>query len=204
MNSITRYNALPVSPSIELILHRLGYKRASGPAPSEITDAIHRYIDSFQVHGAYTTIPIDSINEGAIRLKNGLVFCSNGLAKLVNTSQSLAFMASSVKNAASITRQLFNAKNADQAIIADATAAQCADYGLTTIMNIQKTTLRRSGQKLTEKRFSAGYSDLELSYQKIIFDVLKLNEMSLSIDETSYMLSPEKSVLAIAGVQSIG
>lgn len=204
MNSITRYNALPVSPSIELILHRLGYKRASGPAPSQIIDDIHKYIDSFQVHGAYTTIPIDSIDDGVIRLENGIAFCSNSLAKLVISSKSLAFMASSVKNAASITRQLFDSKNADQAIIADATAAQCADYGLNTIMDIQKTTLRRSGQKLTEKRFSAGYSDLDLSYQKIIFDVLKLNDMGLSIDENSYMLSPEKSVLAIAGVQSIG
>ena len=52
-------------------------------------------------------------------------------------------------------------------------------------------------------RFSAGYGDLPLEYQKKIFDIL---DPPLSIGLTlnnSYLMSPSKSVTALIGVEKI-
>lgn len=51
-------------------------------------------------------------------------------------------------------------------------------------------------------RYSPGYGDLPLTNQKIIFDILNLERLGLRITER-FMLVPEKSVIAIAGVEGI-
>ena len=55
--------------------------------------------------------------------------------------------------------------------------------------------------KTLEKRFSAGYGDLSLSYQQDIFNLLNLSKnIGLTLNE-SYIMSPSKSVTAIIGVK---
>jgi len=63
--------------------------------------------------------------------------------------------------------------------------------------------IRREGKKLTKMRYSPGYGDLPLSNQKLIYDVLNLERLGISITER-FMLVPEKSVIAIAGVEGVG
>lgn len=62
--------------------------------------------------------------------------------------------------------------------------------------------IRREGKKLTQKRYSPGYGDLLLTNQKIIYDILNLKKLRIELTE-SYMLVPEKSVIAIAGIEGI-
>ena len=52
-------------------------------------------------------------------------------------------------------------------------------------------------------RFSAGYGDLSLEYQKKIFDLLDPpSRIGLTLN-SSYLMSPSKSVTAIIGVKKI-
>lgn len=51
------------------------------------------------------------------------------------------------------------------------------------------------------KRFSPGYSDLSLEYQRVVFDILKC-EKNVGIYLTdSYLMTPSKSVTAIFGIR---
>jgi cobalamin-dependent methionine synthase I len=62
--------------------------------------------------------------------------------------------------------------------------------------------LAREGRKTTKHRYSPGYGDLSLRHQKIIFDLLDLQRLDLTITP-DYILIPEKSVVAIAGIETL-
>jgi 5-methyltetrahydrofolate--homocysteine methyltransferase len=66
-------------------------------------------------------------------------------------------------------------------------------------MRKEKFTL---GESL-RPRFSAGYGDLPLEYQKKIFDLLDPHtQIGLTLND-SYLMSPSKSVTALIGVEKI-
>jgi hypothetical protein len=204
MPVITRYGALPVSPSVDLILHRLGYKRSGGPPPGDVMDSIRRYIDRLNVRGAFLRVPILKLRPPEVTLADGARFSSAGLSELLVHSIEIAFMASTIPEAPGMVAEQFAAGAADQAVILDAVAAQCTDAGLDAILALQGALLRSRGLRFTRRRYSPGYGDVPLSFQKLIFDRLELASIGLSLHPESYMLSPEKSVLAVAGVIKIG
>jgi cobalamin-dependent methionine synthase I len=82
----------------------------------------------------------------------------------------------------------------------DAYASEYVDGVLDVIIARKNEALRRTGQKLTKHRFSPGYGDLDISYQKVFYDLLDMQTLDVTINE-NYLLSPEKSVIAIAGVE---
>jgi cobalamin-dependent methionine synthase I len=77
-------------------------------------------------------------------------------------------------------------------------ASETADAGLDWIQAFLNSQMAKQGRKLTT-RYSPGYGDLDLSAQKVIYDALKLEKIGISITDR-YLLIPEKSVLAIAGI----
>ncbi len=204
MSGITTYGALPVTPSEGLILHRLGYKKQGGPPPEDVLRSIRLYAERLTVRGAFLRVPIRAVRPPDVFLSDGTSFSSDGLSGLLKDSVEAAFMASAVPDAPGLVAESFAAGAADRAVIIDAVAAECADAGLDSMLALQGTLLRREGLRFTDRRFSPGYGDVPLSFQKNIFDRLELRALGLDIDPESYMLSPEKSVLAVAGVIRIG
>jgi len=63
--------------------------------------------------------------------------------------------------------------------------------------------LRKEGRLLTKHRYSPGYGDLPLEYQKDLFALLQLDKLGVAITERC-LLVPEKSVIAISGIERIG
>ena len=68
-------------------------------------------------------------------------------------------------------------------------------------MDFINKMLRKEGKKLTEQG-SAGLWRSPLANQRLIYDLLKLERLGLKLTEKC-MLIPEKSVLAIAGVEGV-
>ncbi len=56
-----------------------------------------------------------------------------------------------------------------------------------------------TGMKISP-RFSAGYGDLPLEFQKTLFDILECGKIGLTLNQ-SLLMSPSKSVTAIAGLK---
>jgi len=57
------------------------------------------------------------------------------------------------------------------------------------------------GYDLLPTRFSPGYGDMPLSFQRVLFTQLDAGRLGVALTDGN-MLSPEKSVLAVCGVKA--
>ena len=58
----------------------------------------------------------------------------------------------------------------------------------------------KEGRITASKRYSPGYGDSDLTNQKIIYNILKLEKLDLALTK-KFMLVPEKFVTAVAGIK---
>ena len=89
--------------------------------------------------------------------------------------------------------------NMTKAVVLDAAAGEIADSGLDYIVSFCNKELIRKSEKLFSKRFSPGYGDLSLETQKVFYDLLEMKKIEVNIT-TSFMLVPQKSVIALTGI----
>ena len=207
LGGVTYLEHIPAMPKRERILARLGHRAATTILTDDQTAFLERGIEEAlllcHVKGAYRRIPVAECTDRIIRLENGTVFQSAGLAQLLSRSTEVVLMASTAGSA--IMQRIAEEVSSGSAalgLILDATASHAADAGLDWMVSFLNGTLQRHGKRLTSRRFSPGYGDLSLEHQRIIFDLLDLDRMGLFLTE-KYMLIPEKSVLAIAGIEGI-
>ena len=85
-------------------------------------------------------------------------------------------------------------------VVFDAVASEMVDASLDWIMSYFRRELRRENKTLTKKRYSAGYGDFLLENQGVLFRLLELDRIGVEITD-NFILIPEKSVTAIAGVR---
>jgi hypothetical protein len=90
--------------------------------------------------------------------------------------------------------------NVTRGIVLDAAASEIVDDALDWIVDYFNQSLRRENRRLLGKRYSAGYGDLFLETQKVIYGLLQLDRIGIEITK-SCMLIPEKSVTAITGIE---
>jgi hypothetical protein len=183
-------------------MRRLGSQKAVFPA--ELDLEIDAYIKSaeslFTVKGKAVAIPTCVSAEGILYI-NGTVIESKQLAKLLSSSGEAYLMC------ASIPRREVDKINAAiqkgeglKALVYDAYASEFVDGALDVIIARKNAALKRTGRHLTHHRFSAGYGDLDIKYQKVFFDMLEMGTLDVVLNE-QFLLSPEKSVIAVAGVE---
>lgn len=209
LNSKIKYfENIPAVPKKEMILSRLGYRNGVTVLDTNDVSLIEESIKQgsclARPVGVYLTVPVSSKSDSGIILDNGMSFESLGLSKLLKNSSSIVLMAATVGR--EVTERVFNEVekgNAAAGLILDSVASQTADAALDWIMQMLSKILAREGKKLTRHRYSPGFGDLPLSYQKEIFEALNLYKLDMSITE-KFMLVPEKSVIAIAGVEEKG
>ncbi|MDA3797965.1 MAG: hypothetical protein PF692_02680 [Kiritimatiellae bacterium] len=92
------------------------------------------------------------------------------------------------------------ANNLSDAVIINAIASSAADEALTYVEQYFSRLLLRNRMVLTDKRWSAGYGDLDIRYQHSFYELLKLDAVDVDILHTG-MLIPEKSVTGFCGVR---
>ncbi len=207
-SKIKYFESIPAVPKREMILSRLGYRKDITVLHSnellQLEEAIQLGGSLCKPAGAYLLVPIASLSDCEIALDNGIRFPSRSLAKLLKDSLSVVLMASTVGK--EVTERIFHEVkkgDASKGLIIDSVASQTADATLDWMVSFLDKILVREGKKLTRHRYSPGFGDLPLSFQKDIFDALQLEELDMALTE-KFMLEPEKSVLAIAGVEEKG
>lgn len=90
-------------------------------------------------------------------------------------------------------------ENMAKAVVFDAAAGEIVDSGFDYIMSLLNRELLRSSNKLLQKRFSPGYGDLPLSVQKDFYNLLKMEQLGVKLTP-SFLLDPQKSVIALTGI----
>ena len=90
-------------------------------------------------------------------------------------------------------------ENMTKAVTLDAAAGEIVDSGLDYIISFYNKELIRKSEKLFSKRFSPGYGDLSIETQKIFYNLLEMEKIGVDITE-SFMLIPQKSIIALTGI----
>jgi len=199
------FEHIPVEPNRNLILARLGYRKGI-TAISEKDDmfiaaAVKRALLLCNVRGAFCLCSIYERSANRIVLENGIELISEKLSAFLCHSHEAVLMSSTAgKEICDKIAGAMNNGDAPTGLVFDAVASQVADAALDWMMNFINKTIKMKGKTLTRRRFSPGYGDFGLFHQKVIYDILNLKRIDISITE-KFMLEPEKSVIAMAGIE---
>ena len=94
-------------------------------------------------------------------------------------------------------RTAMNNGDTARAAILDAVGSECADAVMDALQQFSAHPLARQGYTIDQRRFSPGYGAWGLDAQKHFFQLLKLEELQMTLSGT-FIIQPEKSVTAIA------
>lgn len=204
-SKIKYFENIPAVPRKDRILSRLGYRNGVTELKAGDTLLIEECIKQgsylCKPAGAYLNVPISSRSDSGVVLDNKINLQSRSLSNLLKDSHSVILMASTV--GLEVSKRVFNEiekGNAAAGLIIDSVASQTADAVLDWIVQMLNGMLAREGKRLTKHRYSPGFGDLPLLYQKDIFEALQLSRLDMALTE-KFMMVPEKSVIAVAGVE---
>ncbi|MFP4467314.1 MAG: methionine synthase [Candidatus Goldiibacteriota bacterium] len=206
MNKRVHYlNFESPEPDKNAVLARLSYRKGITQMTPEqekfLEDGIKKTASFCEVKTAYIRLKAEDAGSDFITAEGGIVFNSKKLLKTTGNTDELILMASTAGPKAVTARDEAMKNSPALGVIIDAAASETADAGLDELQVFIDKLLAKEGKKTT-KRFSPGYGDLKIEAQKKIFEVLKLENIGISITET-FMLEPEKSVLALCGAVNI-
>ncbi len=184
---------------------RLGYRSSktllNGQQHELLEETIALGFSLCQPRGCWLRIAIKEKQNEAIILQDGSKLVSSSLTRLLQNSHAVALLAATVgADIVSAATQAIANGNGAAAIILDAVGGQSADATMSWINEYIRGQLSRRGERLTAHRFSPGYGDFSLNNQKLMFSLLKLEQLDLSLTSRA-MLLPEKSVTAVAGIE---
>ena len=86
------------------------------------------------------------------------------------------------------------------AVIADAVGSEYAEAAIELLHGIVTQNCLRKGQSVNRMRFSPGYGDLSLVYQRDVARILQIDKLGITLSESNIMY-PEKSVTAFVGIK---
>lgn len=196
------YPYIPYTPAKNSVFRRMGLKTKN--SIEDINNDIEEYLkyaeSAFAAKARAEEFNIDHKDEQSFII-NGIEIISAQLSKLLRNSPKAYIMCATIpkKDVDRISGAITEGQGL-KALAMDAYASEYVDGALDYLMERKNSQLKRTGRKLTKLRFSPGYGDLDIKYQKKFFDMLELESMGVSINQ-KYLLSPEKSVIAIAGVE---
>ncbi|MCF7916198.1 MAG: hypothetical protein K9L61_00280 [Candidatus Omnitrophica bacterium] len=184
---------------------RLGFSQDKTKLREDELSKFDSYIDfaleKIELKGAAAILAIEDKSESRVSLEGDIVINSNSIYKFLKGSTAVLFMAAtSGSQIMEVISQEKGKKDLEKAVVADAVASELTDAALGWIANYKARALRRQNKFITEQRFSAGYGDFDLSYQKVIYNVLNLAKFGVKLKK-NYILEPEKTVTAICGIK---
>jgi hypothetical protein len=201
------FESIRIKPPIDNIYKRLGYKKGVTKLPpetkSEIEQSIGEASSLIDLKGAAALIKIERNENPEVVFLKGNVIRSSLLSNLLRDCGDFVFMG--VTGGAGIVQEIDSRQKSDltKSVIFDAVASETVDAAFDWIQDYLRQNLRRQGKQLTSKRISCGYGDFGLENQKKIINILQMNKFGVTVSD-SYMLIPEKSATAVAGVGDIG
>ncbi len=198
------FENIQARPDRQKVMFRLGYKNGMTQISAAQSRLIEVTIDDgfflCELKGAYSFYDVLKISKGSVALACGITLESTDIASVFAGCSRALIMASTAGNAVIEKRDLeVKNGNGSTALVLDAAASETADYGLDWMQEYLSGQLIKKSMSIT-RRFSPGYGDLGLSYQKQIYDMLKLEKIGISITER-FILVPEKSVIGICGIR---
>jgi len=204
INTVTIMEKIVIDPPLDKIYTRLGFRKKITTLPLTHQQETNHYITeaSAMIHlqGTCLRLPVDANDGYGITLAGRIFFTSKKLASFLKDSREAVLMgATAGSGILDAISEKTRAGDMTAAVVYDATASEMADAALDWMMDYLNRQLRRESRTMTPRRFSAGYADFALKHQKDIYDALHMEKIGVAITP-DYLLRPEKSVTAIAGI----
>lgn len=199
------FRAIHLEMPRQQVMRRLGYRRDRtriGPDRlREVEAALAEAAALIELKGSALTIEASVDPAGDIALETGEVLRSAGLARMLWGSDRVLLMgATAGPGIVEEIRSDTLSGNLSRAVVLDAAASEMTDCALDWISAHVSRQVGREGLELTPARFSAGYGDFGLENQKTMHELLHLRDIGVEITE-AFLLVPEKSVTAVAGLR---
>ncbi len=157
-------------------------------------------LEIIEPKGVYIIREIESKND-VITFKNtGIKLYGESMKKLLSDSFAVVFLAVTIGGGVDeeIVKFQKNGEN-HKAIIMDAFGSSAVEGVADSLNNILETEARQMGYTLT-MRFSPGYGDLLLNFQKNLMKELEFYRIGIKLTPTNIMI-PQKSITALIGVE---
>ena len=204
MENLIFLEKISIDPPREKIYQRLGYKKRTTAisAKQQIeTDRFIREASSLiSLKGMFLRLAINQNDGERIILTGNITFISRKLSAFLRDCQETVLMGATAGHAImEAIKEKTRHDDLAAAVVYDAAASEMVDSGLDWIMSYFNQQLRREGKTLLPRRFSAGYADFHLENQKVIHEILQMNQFGVKIT-SECILVPEKSVTAITGI----
>ena len=150
--------------------------------------------------GVYLIRKIAEKND-SVKLQNTeIILKGKSMKKLLKDSYAVIFMAVTIgPGIDEIIKAETEAGHVEKALIFDVIGSEAVEAVANSLNSLLDTQARHVRSFLT-MRFSPGYGDLSLEFQRIIYEELKLNELGIKINEKN-LLYPQKTITAVIGVE---
>lgn len=208
MYPIIFFDTIAIEVPHERIYRRLGYRRGITDIRAGQEAEVEKYISAalpmIRLRGAGRRLPVRVKNASQVIMAGRAedeVFNSRRLSRFLEECNEAVLMgATAGSEVMAAIAEDAGGDRLTRGVVFDATASEMVDASLDWIMSYFARELRRENKALTEGRYSAGYGDFLLENQQTMFQLLELERIGVQITE-SFVLIPEKSVTAIAGVK---
>jgi len=200
-------NNIPLPVPERKIYSRLGHNRhlteMSDAQRKKIEIAIAQGVSVCRLRGVWARFQITKWTAERVEFGDGNVFKSSKLSALLKECESLALFAVTagaeiVEKASELAAQ----GDGVGALAYDAAGSEMVDAAAEWMQQYLNQQFKRSREILTKRRFSPGYGDLGLKNQAILFKLLDIEKLGVKLTE-DFLMMPEKTVTAIAGIKNI-
>ena len=205
MSSVRFFHSITIPVPHDHIYRRLGKKSgmvwSEGMRHDEVEADIASACSLMRLQGALKRMDVTLSGTSGIRLESGHAFESARLAAyLEGCGEVLLMAATGGRDIVESIKRGMEQGDMTRSVVFDAVASEMVDAALDWFCDMFNHELIREGKRLKKSRFSAGYGDFSLREQKTIYDLLQLSHLGVDITDY-YMLIPEKTVTAVAGIR---
>ena len=194
------FSNMPVDVKENTVLGYLGFRKGNIPPEHPMMEEIRRNISALRPNGVCKLVDVKTAG-GLVDLSQGNRVVSQGFLDYLAGCTKALLMASTLgERVSQRVNELLREGEAERGVILDACASACADAGLDFMLKMRKPYLFKMGYEMLSTRFSPGYGDMPLSFQRSLFLLLDAGRLGISLTQGN-MLYPEKSVLAVCGVK---
>jgi len=200
-------NNIPLPVPERKIYNRLGHNRyltkMSDAQREKVEAAIAQGVSLCQLRAVWGRFEISNWTAERVEFGDGNVFESRQLAALLKESKSLViFVVTAGADIVTAASDLAGQGDGVGALAYDAAGSEMVDAAAAWVQQYLNQQFKRGNEILTKRRFSPGYGDLELKNQALLFKLLDIEKLGVKLTE-DFLMTPEKTVTAIAGIQHI-
>jgi len=203
MKSIRKFSLPYILPEIDTVIRRLNYNPKKSIFDKDIELFVKKelsgLISVISPVAKVSDLKIDNITSSNITFENGFEIESVKLAMVLKNSKKATFMALTIGEKLTLeVEEALKKEEYTKAVIIDAIGSEAVEKFADYIQDVIARENRLFSLKPTT-RFSPGYGDFSLSYQKEILLLLEAEEIGISLHPESLVLIPEKSITAVVG-----